>query len=443
MTEKERQAVGLKKFSLISPVLNGQEENVSEYFRRLAAEPVQMPVIGEKYYAVKTFASWLQDYRRYGFDALVKGYRSDRGKRRKITLEMGDIIAQTKKDNPHMPVTILYEKLISDGIIDPLVISRSTLYRYVEDLALSGALKAEETDVKESRRFTHEKVGEMCQADLLYGPTIKINGKKTPTFLHAFIDDCSRYPMWSQFYTGQNFESLRHCFKEAVQRRGVPRLLYTDNGKIYRSQMFEYICASVGCTLIHSQPYVPQGRGKVERFFKTVRMRFLSSLDINSIDSLDKLNTLYFQWLESDYKKKAHTGLNGLSPHDVLMSQLGNLKMITDYRQLNESFLYRISRKVQHDATIHIANILYETEPHFSGKRLEVRYDPEWVGDDTVRLPLFMDGKKVGEAWMVRFHDNAHAKRRFPGNKKQNTFLPPKEDSAISYAAMLGGGTHD
>jgi len=441
MTEKERQAVGLKKFSLISRVLDGQEDNAADYFRRLAAEPVKMPVIGERYYSEKTFASWLQGYRRYGLDALMKGHRSDRGKRRKITPETGEIIARTKRENPGMPVTVLYEKLIGDGVIDPLDVSLSTVYRYVEDLAIAGELKPEDAGEKESRRFTHEKVGEMYQADLLYGPSIKINGKNTPTFLHAFIDDCSRYPMWSQFCTAQNFESLRHCFKEAVQRRGSPRLLYTDNGKIYRSQMFEYICASIGCTLIHSQPYVPQGRGKVERFFRTVRMRFLSTLDVAGIDSLDKLNTLYFQWLEDDYKKKAHSGLNGLSPHDVLMSQLGNLRMITDRRQLDEAFMYRVSRKVQHDATIQIDNILYETEPHLAGKRVEIRYDPEWLGDDTFRLPLFLDGKRAGETWMVRFHDNAHAKRRLPGNRKQNG-IPAEVGTAISYAAMVGGGTH-
>lgn len=438
MDEKERQAVGLKKFSLISPVLNGQEGNASEYFRKLAAEPVKMPGVGERRYSEKTYMSWLQEYRRYGFDALVKSRRSDRGTSRKITSEIGDKIADVRKNNLTMPVTVLYEKLISDGIIDPLLVSRSTVYRFVEDLTLSGAL-ADGAEEKDIRRFSHDKVGQLYQADLLYGPTLKIGGKKIPTYLHAILDDCSRYPVWSQFYTVQNFESFRHCLKEAVARRGSPRLMYTDNAKIYRSQQFEFICASIGCTLIHSQPYVPRGRGKVERFFKTVRMRFLSTIDTNSINSLDALNALYFKWLEEDYKRKAHSGLEGLSPHDVLMSQLENLNMITDSRVLEEAFLYRVSRKVQHDATIQIDNVLYETEPHFAGKRVEVRYDPEWIGDDTKKLPMFLDGKKVGEVWMVRYHDNAHAKRKFPGNNKNRPSSPKTTDTAISYADMMGG----
>jgi hypothetical protein len=214
------------------------------------------------------------------------------------------------------------------------------------------------------------------------------------------IDDCSRYPMHSQFYLSQNFETLRHCLKEAVQRRGIPRLMYTDNGKIYRSQQFEFICASLGCTLLHSQPFVPQGRGKVERYFKTVRERFLSGIDEDSIKDLDELNALYFKWLEEDYTRKAHSGLGGLSPHDVLMSQVDSLKFVSSRELLDEIFLYRISRKIQHDATVQIDNILYETDARFAGKRMEIRYAPEWLNDEAKQLHLYQDSKKVGDVYI-------------------------------------------
>jgi hypothetical protein len=336
-----------------------------------------------------------------------------------------------------MPVTMLYEKLIGDGIIDPLKISRSSVYRYVEDMNLSGVF-TESSEEKEMRRFSHDKVGEVYQADVMYGATIKDKGKRVRTYLIGFLDDCSRYPVWSQFYKSQSYEPLRHCYKEAVLRRGPSRLIYTDNGKIFKSQQFEYICASLGCTLIFSQPGVPNGRGKIERFFRTVRMRFLSTINEDEIDSIDMLNALYFKWLEEDYTKKAHSGLNGLSPHDVLMSQIGNLKLPTDRNLIDEVFLYRISRKVQHDATIQINNILYETEPCFAGKRMDVRYDPEWIGDENKKLPLYHDGKKAGEAWMVRLHDNAHAKRKFPGNRSFHKETKTT-DSVISYSDMIGG----
>ena len=440
MDEKVRQAIALKKFSLISPVLNGLETSAAEYFRKLSTGPVHVPGLGARRYSEKTFLTWLYEYRRYGFDALLKSPRSDKGKHRKISEEIGGQIIYTRKNNPGMPVTVLYEKLVAEGVIDPLKISRPTVYRYVEDMNLSGAF-TETSEEKEIRRFSHDKVGDMYQVDLLYGPLIKHNGKRVRAYLHTFLDDCSRYPVWSQFYTSQNFDTLRHCFKEAVLRRGPSRLVYSDNAKIYRSQQFEFICASLGSTLLHSQPNVPIGRGKIERQFKTVRMRFLSTIDEDKIDSLDMLNSMYFKWLEEDYIRKAHSGLNGLSPHDVLMSQIDNLKLPTDKALIDEIFLHRVSRKVQHDATIQIDNVLYETEPCFANKRMDVRYDPEWIGDENKRLPIYFDGKKAGEAWMVRFHDNAHAKRKFPGNRKAYSETGSAA-SVISYSDMIGGGAN-
>jgi transposase InsO family protein len=439
MDEKGRQAVALKKFSLISPALNGQVPNAADYFRKLSAEPVQMPGgLGTRRYSEKTFLTWLYEYRRYGFDALLQAPRSDKGKHRKINAEVGAQIVYARKNNPSMPVTVLYEKLVGEGVIDPLAISRSSVYRYVEDMSLAGAF-TESSEEKEMRRFSHEKVGELYQVDLMYGPVIKDGGKRVRAYLHTILDDCSRYPVWSQFYASQNFDTLRHCFKEAVLRRGAPRLMYSDNAKIYRSQQFEFICASLGCTLIHSQPHVPIGRGKIERQFRTVRMRFLSTLNEDKIDSIGMLNSLYFKWLEEDYIRKAHSELGGLSPHDVLMSQLDSLKLPTERGLIEEIFLHRVSRKVQHDATFQVDNILYETEPCFAGKRMYVRYDPEWVGDEDKKLPLYFDGKKSGEAWMVRFHDNAHAKRKFPGNRRKASVGPQSAGSAISYSEMAGG----
>jgi len=264
------------------------------------------------------------------------------------------------------------------------------------------------------RIFSHDKVGDMYQVDLMYGPVIKDKGKRVRAYLHTFLDDCSRHPVWSQFYASQNLETLRHCFMEAVLRRGPSRLVYSDNAKIYRSQQFEFICASLGSTLIHSQPFVPNGRGKVERQFRTVRMRFISTVNEDAIDSLDMLNSMYFKWLEEDYIRKAHSELGGLSPHDILMSQIDNLKLPADRGIIDEIFLHRVSRKVKHDATIQIDNILFETDPCFAGKRMDVRYDPEWIGDENKRLPIYFDGKKAEEAWMARFHDNAVAKKEIP-----------------------------
>ena len=448
MEEKARTAIGLKKFSIISPVLNGQVSSNTEYFREVAGSPIDMPCYGLRNYSYKTLESWLCDYSKYGLDGLIPGFRSDKGKSRKITPEIAKEIVARKKTRPNITVTSLYEELIADGIIDPLNISRPTLYRYMEDLSVSGELKPGD-ETPETLRFSHESVNDLWQGDILYGIYLTVGKKKVQTYLHLFLDDCSRYPVYGQFYLSQNFETLRHCFKEAVLRRGIPRLVYTDNGKIYRSLQFEYICASLGCTLLHSQPFVPQGRGKVERMFGTVRLRFLNNLDPTTVKDLDDLNQRFFIWLEDDYKRKSHKGLNGLTPHDVFMSQVSNLKLVSDTDRINECFLLRVTRKIQHDATTQINNTLYETDSRFTSKRVEIRYEPEWLDDMKKPLPIYIDGKRVGQARMVRFHENAHTKRKFGANRRKdyrtdeldNVCIEPQETmrNTISYSEIMEG----
>jgi putative transposase len=109
-----------------------------------------------------------------------------------------------------------------------------------------------------------------------------------------------------------------------------------------------------------------------------------------------------------------------------------------------------VSRKIQPDATTQVENILYETDSRFIGKRVEIRYEPDWLNDVTKPLLIYEDSKKTGEAKVVRFHDNAHAKRRFKGNRRKD--IQPEVISAqpiakdpvikntISYVDLMEGG---
>ena len=186
--------------------------------------------------------------------------------------------------------------------------------------------------------------------------------------------------------------------------------------------------------------------------FSTVRMRFLSSLDASLLKDVDDLNQRYFKWLEDDYKRKSHKGLNNLTPHDVFMSQISNINLVTDIDRINENFLLRITRKIQPDATIQIENILYETDSRFSGKRMEIRYEPEWLNDFSKPLYIYEDGKKLGEAKVVRFHDNAHVLRRFKGNRRKDIkpevmdgnepLISSDIKNSISYSDLITGGNN-
>jgi len=126
-------------------------------------------------------------------------------------------------------------------------------------------------------------------------------------------------------------------------------------------------------------------------------MRFLSRLNIEEINSLEELNLRFWQWLEEDYQRKVHSSLN-MSPLDYFMSQADRVHMFPDPALLDEYFLLRTTRKVNHDATFSLENILYETDQKFANTRLEVRYEPEWLNNPARPVLLYREGSKVGEA---------------------------------------------
>lgn len=270
---------------------------------------------------------------------------------------------------------------------------------------------------------------------------------KKQTYLIAFIDDASRYIPYSMWSFSQDFSTLRVILKEAVARKGIPSMIYTDNGKIFRSTQMQMVCAGMGCSLLHAKPFQASSKGKIERFFHTVRMRFLSQVDPGEIKDIDELNLRYWQWLEADYHHKVHSELK-ISPSDFFMSQSERIKLFSNPAMLDEYFLLKVTRKVNHDATLSLDTILYETDLRFANSRMEVRYDPEWLLNPNTPIFLYHEGKKVGEAKQVNFHDNAHVKRKGPGrpvnNRRENLMessqdviaITSKSSNHISFASL-------
>lgn len=410
LDENTRSAIALKKFSLISPVINGQTKNNLAYYKEVTSKPIEMPYYGVKNYAPKTLESWYCAYMKGGMDALKPSVRADKGGYRKIKSEIENKIIEMKKLYPKAPDTVVYDMLIKNGVFTYDEVSIATLYRFLKSLEKKGVLN--EDPSKEIKRFSHLYINELWQTDLMYGPYITVGKKKMATYLLAYIDDNSRLIAHAQFYFAQNFEALRHSFKEAVLKRGVPKLLYTDNGKIYRSQQFAYMCASIGCTVIHTKPFSPNEKGKIERFFGTVRRRFLSEYNPSGFRSLEDLNDKFYKWLDEDYHRKPHSGIDGMTPLDKFMEQASRINLMTNASKLNEQFLLRVNRKVIHDATFTINNILFETDVKFANSKVEIRYDPEWLAQPNTNVLIFLNDKKIGEAHQVNYTDNATMKRR-------------------------------
>ncbi len=217
-------------------------------------------------------------------------------------------------------------------------------------------------------------------------------------------------------FPSEKFDGLRIVTKEAVLRCGKPKRIYSDNGKIYRSEVLQYACAEMGITLIHTQPYDPQSKGKIERFFRTVQTRFYPLLELDPPKSLEELNERFWRWLEEEYHRKPHASLDGKTPHEVFQSQVHLVSFIEDGDWLDAIFLKREQRKVKADGTITLNKQLYEVPPRFIGQSIELRYDERGVY-------VYEDGRKVAEAVRVRLEDNAYVKR----HRSPFAAIPAKE----------------
>lgn len=420
MTEKEREQIALYRFSVISPVLTGQEKNASSYFERVSAQKQQVPVYGEKDYSPKTMNDWLSHYRKLGFDGLKPSIRSDKNRSRNVSGEIEKIILEERQQHPERSCRLFYDQLCLTGKLSPSVISYSTLYRYLKrhDLLTSSVRK--EGDRK---RFAYDKINVLWQGDTMYGPYLNTRGRKTRTFLLAFIDDCSRIITHARFLTQETTASVSVVLKEAILRRGLPRIVYVDNGKVYRNEIIAFACANLGISLVHTPVRDGASKGKIERFFRTVRDRFLPLLDtdLENIHQVDELNRLFWSWLETDYHRKVHSSI-GMCPLDKFMSQIDRVRHLEDPTVLEHLFMKRVLRRVKHDATISVDSKLYEVNPLLIGEKIEVRYDPK----EMTHVFVYEDGAEIQRAPLCSFSDNAKIKR--------------KRKKSLSFSQMAGDG---
>jgi len=205
-----------------------------------------------------------------------------------------------------------------------------------------------------------------------------------------------------EFYLSENILSYVDAMEQALLKRGLPRKLYVDNGPAFRSLHLEHIAASLGIALIHSRPYKPQGRGKIERFFRTVQGEFLVGFRGKT---LDELNMAFDLWLGDLYHARKHTA-TGQSPFERFTSNMACLRAAP--ADLRDHFRKVARRTVAKDRTITINGKLYEAPVALIGKRVEVLYhdsDPE-------RIEIRFGKQSYGCLIPVDIHVNCRVKRR-------------------------------
>src|SRR6266700_3552433 len=285
-------------------------------------------------------------------------------------------------------------------------------------------------EAKAYGRYEAARPNERWITDVLVGPWVPYPRREGSVRARLFliVDDHSRLLADGRFFAHQNARACQDLLRRAVTRRGVPDVLYCDNGAPFSNAWLARTCAVLGVRLVHSQPYSPQGRGKQERLNRYIREAFLAEATHQGIDSLEQLNDLFFAWAEQVANRRAHAE-TGQAP--ICRFEAGGPPRQADPGLLREAFRWSVTRKVTRTATVPLEGNAYAVDPALTGRRVELRYDPE----DLTRLDVFLDGRPAGTA--TPFITRRHVHRAVPQAAR-----PDPDPTGIDYLGLVAAA-HD
>jgi len=421
-----RQAVALFRYGLIADLLHlppgggGLQQRLAEK----AAREYTIPGSARQRVAAETIRDWLKRYRKGGFEALLPKRRADRGRARGLPAEVADQLLSIKEANPKLSVRLVIQQARASAQVDPaLPLPPSTVHRLLARHGLM-APRAEEPGTRDRRRFAFERAGQLWTSDVMHGPSVRIADKtKRKTYLIAFLDDATRVVPYAAFALSENTQAFLPVFKQALLRRGYSERLYVDNGANYRSHQLALVCAKLGIALIHSRPYQPQGRGKIERWFKTVRAQFLTRLIEADTHSLAALNRKLWAWVEGEYHHSPHRALDGDTPLERWAAAAEQVRFPEPELDLDDLFLFEATRKVQTDRTVSLDGVIYEVDAALVGERVTLRYDPATPG---APVQVWHQDQPVHRARRVDLYANCFVKRERPSSTLQPAAPAPE-----------------
>ncbi len=424
--EEEEQArlerareVGLFRYMLIreaaDPVLTTRQRGAM--VRAVAAREHKGPS-GEPVRLTRwTLDKWIRDWRRGGFDALVPAPRQSQPR---TPPEVMELAAALKKENPARTAAQVQRILRAQSGWAP---DERTIQRMFNRTGLRSLATPDQAAV--FGRFEASRPNEIWTGDALHA--IRVDGRKT--YLFAFIDDHSRAVMAARFGFAEDTIRLAAALRPALASRGVPGHAYVDNGSAFVDAWLLRACAKLGIKLVHSQPGRPEGRGKIERFFRTVRGQFLAELTETraaQVKDLAELNRLFTAWTETVCHVREHSE-TGQAP--LARWEAGGPFPAPAQEALAEAFRWSEWRTVTKTATVSMHGNRYQVDPALTGRRVELVFDPF----DLAVLSVRLGGKDAGTAIPHHITRHAHPKARpepMPGDDAPRA-------TGIDYLALL------
>ena len=407
-----RQAIALFRYGVIADLVHLPlgTKGIGDKLRDKAGQPYTIPGTDRTRVAADTIRGWIKLYRDGGFDALYPKPRTDRGQPRRLPPEVAERLVALKTENPACSVRIIIGKARAEGIDQPL--APSTVHRL---FSREGLFDRAPPDGADRRRFAFRDAGELWMSDVMHGPKVRLGRSRRKTYLIAFIDDATRVIPFAAFATAENIQAFLPVFKNALIRRGLPQRLYVDNGAAYRSRQLVLICAKLGVALVHARPYQPAGKGKIERYFRTLRAGWLNHLDAQALDSLQTLNRSLWAWIEGEYHNTPHRGIEGRTPLEQWALASAAVRYPDATLDLDDIFLFEARRRVHKDRTVSLNGRLYEVDPLLVGQKVILRYDPD--APPSRPLDVVHDGKPAGKATRLDAYANTAVKRGYPSRQ--------------------------
>jgi putative transposase len=361
--------------------------------------------------------------------------RLDKGKTQ-LSPHVQERLLQLKQDNPARSINLLITMMESSGFISKGSVSRASVHRFLKQLKLSKRILPSVNTI-EHRSFLAAHAGELWQGDVLHGPSILTKNGLRKTYLVSLMDDASRLLAHSAFCFGETALDIEGVLKQAVLKRGRPYKLLVDNGAAYKSGTLQAICARLEIRLIYCKPYMPEGKGKLERFHRTFRGQFLNELDIDRIANIDELNSRLWAWIESVYHMRPHAGLGKCdtnehqTPIGRWRQDLVHVRPLTTaiIERLDDIFCHYTVRTVRKDGTISWEGKYFEVHHHLVGEKVTLVVDPH---TQTILRIESVFGDNLGPAHPIDRLKNTHRKRQQP-HHQENTMVPQESMVEITH----------
>jgi len=357
----------------------------------------------------RTLRHWLQKYRKFGFQGLFDEFRSDKGSSKALSAEVLKKAEALRKEEPARSVRTVIE-LLKKGGADTSRLSERTVARRLTAIGATKQLLKKGAGTYQ--RWEQLHANDLWHGDTSHGvwlrdPENPNNAKKTKFIV--FIDDRSRLCTHGEFYFDEQIPRLLDCFGKALLTRGLPCRLLFDNGSIYRSDAIRAACAELGSEISFCRPRAPQGKGKVERFIKTVQDSFMVEANRAAVESLEALNAMFAGWLK-EYHNRVHSELDGKTPLERWNEDLKRISIVTP-DQLKRALMLRARRRIHiNTATVSIDGIEYQASPDLAGQEVEVR----WSLQDRDEVELWMLGEfiEIAKRFQIKPHTDGRHRRQ-------------------------------